>query len=209
MGGIDKVWSQLAGRPVIWYAVAELSPLAAVTVLVVRAEQLPRARNTFAACRPELRMVSGGYERQDSVAAGLAALEEVDVVAVHDAARPFATAELLQTGLDALRDCEGALPVQPIRDTIKRVDEQGSVMETVDRRLLRAAQTPQIFLTHALRVAHQLARDSGRVRTDDASLVEEAGFRVKVFPGLPSNLKITTPDDLDLARWLFERRRRS
>ena len=151
-----------------------------------------------------LTVVAGGTERQDSVALGLSALDEVDIVAVHDAARPLADSGLLDAGIDLLRSCDGAIPVQPVHDTIKRIDRHGAIVETIDRTMLRAAQTPQVFRAQALRTAHEQAVRERRTLTDDASLLEQSGYCVKVFPGSPTNMKITTDYDLHLARLLVK-----
>jgi 2-C-methyl-D-erythritol 4-phosphate cytidylyltransferase len=209
MEGLDKVWEPLAGQPVICHSLAALAPSADQAVLVVRADQVDRARTELQSIAPGLLVVPGGAERQDSVRCGLAAIGEVDVVAVHDAARPLAGAHLLEEALEELRGWDGAVPVQPLHDTVKRIDPDGRILETVDRSMLRAAQTPQAFLAAALREAHELAIRLGRSATDDASLLEQAGFRIRTFPGSPTNIKITTGFDLELARWFMERERRN
>jgi 2-C-methyl-D-erythritol 4-phosphate cytidylyltransferase len=148
--------------------------------------------------------VEGGTERQESVARGLEALPPVDVVAVHDAARPFATAGLLAAGTEALRHGDAAIPVQPIHDTVKRVDRDGMVIGTVDRAALRAAQTPQVFRAAALREVHERVNAGHGPVTDDASMLERAGYRVVTFLGLPENLKITTDFQLSLAQLMVK-----
>lgn len=137
--------------------------------------------------------VAGGTTRSDSVRAGLAAVApEAVIVVVHDAARPLAPAALFTAVVAAVRDgADGAVPGLPVADTLKRVD--GSrVVATVDRDGLVAVQTPQAFRAAALRAAYA----AGGAATDDAALVEAAGGTVVVVPGDPSNLKLTTPEDL-------------
>jgi 2-C-methyl-D-erythritol 4-phosphate cytidylyltransferase len=204
MEGIDKVWADLAGHPIVRHSLIELGPLADATALVVRPDQVERAEIELAGSAPNLTIVPGGAERQDSVARGLERLPPLDVVAVHDAARPLARAGLLRTGIELIQTFDGALPVTPVQDTVKEVDRDGVVVRTLDRSLLRAAQTPQVFRREALLNAHRRARNAGLSGTDDASLVEQAGYRVTVFPGSPANLKITTPDDLRIARLLLQ-----
>ena len=205
MGGADKVWSALAGHPVVWHSLTRLGPRADSICLVVRKDQLQRAMHELRHADGRLRCVAGGPERQDSVANGLEALGTVDIVAVHDVARPLATPQLLELGVNALGHCQGAIPVLPLHDTVKRVDEAGMVLDTVDRGLLRAVQTPQVFVMDSLVGAHQRARLDGRTGTDDASLMEACGYPVTTFPGSPSNLKITTAYDLDIACALLDR----
>ena len=207
MGGVDKVWAPLGAHPVVWYALHRLAPLATATVLVVRADQAARAAD-LASAFPHVIVVPGGAERQHSVANGLAALPLLDIVAVHDAARPFASAALLQRGLACLQPWSGAVPVTSLADTIKTIDEHGRVMSTLDRTRLRAVQTPQLFCTEALRRAHRQGTGAGLAVTDDAALLEAAGFPVYTFDGEVGNFKITTEHDLALARLLAAQRDR-
>jgi 2-C-methyl-D-erythritol 4-phosphate cytidylyltransferase len=150
-------------------------------------------------------VAAGGPTRSASVRAGLAAVSaEAEVIVVHDAARPLATAALFERVVAAVRaGADGAVPGLPVSDTIKVVDPaSGQVVETLDRPGLRAIQTPQAFSAAVLRRAHE----SGGDATDDAALVEAAGGRVVVVDGEPANLKITGPDDLVRAELLLTRR---
>ena len=149
--------------------------------------------------------VPGGLRRQDSVAAGLAALpEEVELVAVHDAARCLVAVADVQRVLAAAREHGAALLAVPVRDTIKRV-RAGEVLETQNRSECWAAQTPQVFRAELLRQALAKARADGVAGTDDAQLVERLGVPVKVVEGSPRNLKITLPEDLAAAEsWLAD-----
>lgn len=138
-------------------------------------------------------VVAGGATRSASVRCGLEVLpEDCDIVVVHDAARPLASAELFAAVVGAVRaGADAAIPGVAVSDTIKRVTD-GQVAETIDRDGLVAVQTPQAFRLHALRAAHA----GGPEATDDAALVEAAAGQVVVVPGDPTNLKITTKDDL-------------
>jgi 2-C-methyl-D-erythritol 4-phosphate cytidylyltransferase len=144
--------------------------------------------------------VPGGPSRSESVRAGLAAVPpEAEIIVVHDAARPLAPAALFQAVVDAVRaGADAAVPALPVVDTLKQVDG-GRVVATVDRDGLVAVQTPQAFRAAALRAAHA----AGGVASDDAALVEAAGGSVVVVPGDPSNLKLTTPEDLAQAAWVM------
>jgi 2-C-methyl-D-erythritol 4-phosphate cytidylyltransferase len=199
MGQIDKVWSPLAGRPVLVHSLARLSPVADATVLVVHPDRLHQARKEISPRFPDVVIVPGGTERQESARLGITALIDVDTVAVHDAARPFAPVTLLEAGARLLSRADGAVPATPVRDTVKAVGEGEIVAGTLDRSPLRAAQTPQLFRLSALRSAHNAAAERRALYTDDAALVEEAGGRIVCFPGEPGNFKITTPWDLYLA----------
>jgi 2-C-methyl-D-erythritol 4-phosphate cytidylyltransferase/2-C-methyl-D-erythritol 2,4-cyclodiphosphate synthase len=140
----------------------------------------------------------GGATRQASVRAGLEALapQKPDIVLVHDAARPFASAALVARAIDAAQKTGAAVPALPVTDTVKSVDRQGFVEATLDRKKLRTVQTPQAFAFAALLEAHRKAAALGREDfTDDASLAEWAGMKVAVFDGEPGNIKITSADD--------------
>ena len=144
--------------------------------------------------------VTGGSTRAGSVAAGLAAVpDDADLIVVHDAARPFATPELVSRVLEALGHASGAVPGVPLTDTVKRVSA-GLVVETPDRSALVAVQTPQGFRADALRRAYAQPAQVLAAATDCASLVEATGGRVAVVEGDPANLKVTTSDDLAEAR---------
>lgn len=142
-------------------------------------------------------MVCGGATRSASVRAGLAAVPmDADIIIVHDAARPLAGVSLFAAVVDAVRTTgvDGAIPVVPVSDTLKRV-EGGRIVETVSRDGLVAIQTPQAFVAEALRAAHT----GGGEATDDAGLLEASGLVVGTVEGDPRNLKLTRPEDLALA----------
>jgi 2-C-methyl-D-erythritol 4-phosphate cytidylyltransferase/2-C-methyl-D-erythritol 2,4-cyclodiphosphate synthase len=144
----------------------------------------------------------GGATRQASVRAGLEALaaRAPDIVLVHDAARPFATRTLIARAVAAARANGAAVPALPISDTVKTVDAAGFVEKTLDRKILRAIQTPQAFAYAPLLAAHRKAAEQGRDDfTDDAALAEWAGMKVSVFAGEAGNIKITEPQDFDRA----------
>ena len=142
--------------------------------------------------------VEGGATRSESVRRGLAVVPaDAEIVVVHDAARPFATAELYAAVIAAVRGgADGAVPGLAVTDTIKIVDDARTVMTTPDRSTLVAVQTPQAFAARALRAAHTGAAEG----TDDAALVEACGGRVVVVTGEPDNRKLTVPEDLAWAR---------
>jgi len=144
--------------------------------------------------------VAGGATRSESVRNGLASVPaDAEIVVVHDAARPLATAALFAAVIDAVSaGADGAIPAVPVTDTIKRVDGE-RVVETLDRSALVAVQTPQAFRADVLRKAHAAGADA----TDDGALVEAAGGRVVVVPGETANIKVTTPHDLRIAEALL------
>jgi 2-C-methyl-D-erythritol 4-phosphate cytidylyltransferase/2-C-methyl-D-erythritol 2,4-cyclodiphosphate synthase len=150
-----------------------------------------------------VRIVPGGPRRQDSVANAFDAVAaDSDVVLVHDAARPFVSADLISRAIDAAAEYGAAIVALPVRDTVKRVERSGAarvVTGTVPRETIYLAQTPQAFRREVLREAVALGR-SGLEATDEAMLAEQAGHAVHVVDGDPANVKITTADDLELAR---------
>ncbi|MDP2410536.1 MAG: bifunctional 2-C-methyl-D-erythritol 4-phosphate cytidylyltransferase/2-C-methyl-D-erythritol 2,4-cyclodiphosphate synthase [Pseudolabrys sp.] len=140
----------------------------------------------------------GGATRQASVRAGLEALlpHKPDIVLIHDAARPFASPALITRAIEAAAQSGAAIPALPVTDTIKRVDSQGRVGETLDRNVMRLVQTPQAFAFDTLLAAHRRAAEAGRDDfSDDAALAEWAGMTVSTFAGEAGNIKITSPED--------------
>lgn len=181
--GGPKQYATVGGRRVLDHSVAAVRSVADGVVLVVAPERVGDPEPSVDA------VVAGGERRSDSVRAGLAALPaEVDVIVVHDAARPLASRRLFETVVDAVRaGADAAVPGLPVADTLRHHDHG-----PVDRAGMVAVQTPQAFAASALRAAHATSPDA----TDDASLVEAAGGSVVVVPGEPANTKITTPEDL-------------
>jgi 2-C-methyl-D-erythritol 4-phosphate cytidylyltransferase/2-C-methyl-D-erythritol 2,4-cyclodiphosphate synthase len=153
--------------------------------------------------------VSGGETRQDSVLAGLMALERKGpaFVLVHDAARPFASPALIARAIDAARKTGAAIPALRVTDTVKIVSPDGSIIGTADRDTLRIVQTPQAFAFAPLIAAHRKAAQAGRSDfTDDAALMEWAGHPVSTFEGESGNFKLTTPEDFMRAETMLQDR---
>lgn len=191
--GAPKQYERLGDRRVLDWSLASARATADGVVLVVPAER---------AAAPEAAdaVVAGGPTRAGSVRAGLAAVPgDADVIVVHDAARPLASAALFEQVVRAVRDgADGAVPGVSLPDTVKAV-AGGAVAETLDRARLVAVQTPQAFRGAVLRRAHEGDPDA----SDDAGLVEAIGGRVVVVPGEIANAKITTHHDLVVARALL------
>jgi 2-C-methyl-D-erythritol 4-phosphate cytidylyltransferase len=193
--GAPKQYEDLLGRRVLDWSLAAAGAECEGVVPVVPADRL--------ADEPAPGAVAGGSTRSGSVRAGLAAVpDDAEIVVVHDAARPLAGPDLFRRTIAAVRaGADAAIPGVPVTDTVKRVDG-GRVTETVDRSRLVAVQTPQAFRADVLRRAHAGDPEA----TDDAALVESAGGTVVVVEGDPRNLKITSPDDLVVARALLAER---
>ena len=198
-GDLPKQYREIAGEPVLRRSLrlfAQNPRIDAVQPVIH-----PHDHRLFAEAADQLavlRPVHGGATRQASVRAGLEALASngPDIVLVHDAARPFASPALLARAIDAVANADGAVPGIPLSDTVKAVDAQGSVVETLDRARLRIVQTPQAFRYRALLDAHRRAAEQGRDGfSDDAALAEWAGLKVSVFEGEPGNIKLTRAED--------------
>jgi 2-C-methyl-D-erythritol 4-phosphate cytidylyltransferase len=195
----------LAGSTLLGHAVARALAVREVDHVVIVAPASHHGEAGVVAsrsARPEaVVVVTGGAERTDSVAAGLAALWETDrIVLVHDAARALAPPSLFTRLVWEVRSGHPAVvPGVPVADTIKQVDAEGDVVSTLERGALRAIQTPQAFLREVLEQAHAGAHKA----TDDAALVERTGVRVRVVAGDAAAFKITTPSDLAAAERLL------
>jgi 2-C-methyl-D-erythritol 4-phosphate cytidylyltransferase len=151
-------------------------------------------------------LVPGGRTRQESVRLGLGAVpRSADLVLCHDAARPLATPELFRRVVQGLRGMEGCVPVVPSPDTVKMV-QAGRVVRTLPRAQVSLAQTPQAFVLSTLLEAHARALREGEEGTDDAMLVEAAGYAVAAVEGEVDNFKITTPEDLRRAEQVLAER---
>ncbi len=202
-----KQYLGLGGAPLLVHTLRALGRARGVAgaIVVVPAERVEATRRLLRRFRVPrlLEVVAGGAERQESVWRGLqAAPADIGWVVVHDAVRPFIDTALVERVLAAARRHGAATCGVPVRETVKRVKES-VVQATLDREGLWLAQTPQAFSRALLWEAHEKARRDGYTGTDDAVLVERLGARVAMVPGLPQNLKITTPEDLKAARlWM-------
>lgn len=200
---IPKALMTLGGTTIVARAVQRASSAASVSsVVVVAPPGWEAAVRELVIASPVDAVVAGGATRQASVRAGLSVVaSEVVQVICHDAARALASPGLFERALDALEGWDGVVPVLPMTDTVKRLRD-GAIEWTEPRESLALAQTPQAFAAAALREAHERALRDGFDGTDDAMLLERAGYRVRAIEGEPTNLKITTPQDIRLAEAL-------
>lgn len=211
MQGTDKIMTLLDGEPVISRTVRSFQECAAIKqiVIVTRADLVAEIRtlcqeNGFSKV---IAVVTGGENRQESVALGLAHVPEATThAAVHDGARPLVSGTVIEAAVNKAVQTGAAAPAVPVKDTVK-VAKGGLVMETPDRSALFAVQTPQVFDVDLLRGAINNARENGLVLTDDCSAVEKLGMRVHLVQGSEENIKITTPLDLWVAEGILKRRR--
>jgi len=196
---------QLGGRTVLQRSVDAFDRSGRVHEIIVTVppELLSSGTLNLTTAGTPLRIVAGGARRQDSVANGVeAAGDRADIVVVHDAARPFVSGTLIARTIDAAAEHGAAIAAVVARDTVKRASEDGTlVRETLPRETIHLAQTPQAFRRHVLDAVLALAR-RGDNATDEATLAEQAGHAVRLVEGEPTNIKITTAEDLTLARIL-------
>ena len=206
MGDIDKIFAPLGGEPLIMRSTRAFQECPAIgqIIVVLSGEHVDKCEHL--AGKGDWSKVSdvcaGGERRQDSVTAGLKLVKKCDWVIVHDGARPLATVDLIERGLAAAQETGAAVAAVRVIDTIKVVDDNEIVYETPPRKSLRAVQTPQVFRYDIIMKSYEQAKGYA---TDDASLVEQAGYEVKLYPGSYDNIKVTTPADLELAGILLKK----
>ena len=208
MGGVEKTFAPLLGRVMVSYSLRAMedAPELDHIVLVVAPESVGKGESLVSSmglCKVAAVCV-GGATRRASVLAGLNAAPENEITLVHDGARPCVTPELIARGVEAAREYGAAIPAVPVQDTIKEAGQGGLVVNTPDRSMLYAAQTPQAFPTDLLKRAHTEAPPD--LLLDDASLFEALAWPVHIFEGDPSNLKVTTPIDVAFAEAVLRRR---
>jgi 2-C-methyl-D-erythritol 4-phosphate cytidylyltransferase len=209
MGGADKIFAALMGRPLLAWSLGAFNRCDDIDaiVIVTAPGSVERVGHFVREWRfaKVTAVVAGGAARQDSVRAGIDAAPGAAIIAVHDAARPLVTPELISRGVALARERGAALCAVPARDTVKEVDGDPPVVRaTPDRARMWLAQTPQVFDRKLLLEAHTAA--SSASATDDAALVEALGHAVYVYEGDATNIKITTPDDLVIAEALLRER---
>ncbi|MBI4298708.1 MAG: 2-C-methyl-D-erythritol 4-phosphate cytidylyltransferase [Chloroflexi bacterium] len=204
MGGKDKAFVELLGRPLLAHSLEalHLCPQVKTIVLVLGDHNLEQGREMISKGRwPKVSQICrGGPRRQDSVREGLERLPDCEWVIVHDGARPCLGEELIQRGLLAALETGAAVAAVPVKDTIKLSDGNDFVTSTPPRDKFWYVQTPQIFRRELLMEAHLKIQDTV---TDDASMLEMLGYRVKLFLGSYDNVKVTTPEDLLVAKALL------
>lgn len=210
MGGARKPFLTLSGEPLLVHALRPFlaTPDVVAVAVAVSPGDLDEARAWVEGLDPRIRVVAGGRTRSDSVAEAVVALPvPLDVILVHDAARPLVTTGAIRRCIEAAAAGEGAVAGWPATDTLKEVDASGRIVRTPERTRIWHAQTPQGFPAEILRSA--LSHPGLRAgATDDASLVEALGTSVRMVEGSPDNLKVTRPGDLPVAELLLALRRR-
>lgn len=206
MEGRDKILTNLAGIPVLARTLRALDscPLVTEIIVVTREDLIVPVADLCVQCgiQKASKIIRGGDERIHSVTLGVNEVgEDIDLIAIHDGARPFPSQKLLEEVIQTAAKTGAAAPAIPLIDTIKRAEE-GIVTETVDRSQLWAVQTPQVFEAGLIKAALKQAMDDKAILTDDCSAVERLGMKVTLTAGTRENMKITTPFDLVLGSFI-------
>ena len=206
--GCNKLFLPLAGQMILKRTVSLFSLHPQVDhIYLVFSQEDWRSIHLFAN-DVKITLVEGGTKRQDSVDHALQAItqqsKEIDIVLVHDGARPFCSPTLISQIIEQTQITGAVIPVTPLKDTIRKIDKRG--MALLDRSVLYATQTPQGFRFSLLQEANEYAKSHQLQVTDDASLVEQLGHPVTTILGEEDNLKITTPNDLVYASFLLQQK---
>ncbi len=207
---VDKLWLEVAGRPVVAHTWKQFNDAASVDeiILVVRdgmQEEFQKLALEYKFQKP-FRLVIGGAERQDSVWNGLEALSpKTEIVAIQDAARPCTTAQLIADTIQAARETGAAVAAQPVTDTIKETADGKIISRTVDRSKLWSVQTPQTFRVEVIRQAIATAREKNLILTDDTAACELIGQPVRLVKSNSPNPKVTVPADLPFVESLLKK----
>jgi 2-C-methyl-D-erythritol 4-phosphate cytidylyltransferase len=208
-----KQFLNLDGRPVLAVTLEKFqtSPVIDYITLVTPKQDVEYARKEIVEAyglAKVKKVIAGGDRRQDSVRLGLEALKGHDgLVLIHDGVRPLVSADLIFRVIDAAKAHRAVITALPAKETVKEVDKNALVVKTYDRKKTWLVQTPQAFRYEDILEAHHRAIQEGwEETTDDALLMEKMGIPVKVIEGLGDNIKVTVPQDLELARFLLKRR---
>ncbi len=213
----NKPFFILAGKPIIIWTLELLQSISEIDEIipVVKEDDILTAAELIDAygIRKVKQIMPGGKERQDSVYNGLRAVSDKgSLVLIHDGGRPFADADIVTSAIRGVGEWEGVVAGVPVKDTIKEASscagasgaDETIVRLTLERNVLYAIQTPQVFPYNVIREAHEKARSEQFYGTDDASLVERCGGRIKIVKGSYCNIKITTPEDIFIAEALLK-----
>ena len=203
---VQKQFLLIKEKPVLYYTLNafETSSLISEIVLVTGKEEIEYCRQEIVekyGFQKVCKIVAGGKERYHSVYHGIQAIDEADYVFIHDGARPFVDGETIERVCDAVKEYQAGVVGMPVKDTIKISDEEGFAAQTPDRRKVWQVQTPQTFEYHLIKEAYEkLIVEEPEGITDDAMVVETmTNHKVKLVEGSYRNIKITTPEDLDIA----------
>jgi len=206
---LRKQYLELEGLPILarTLTVFDACDLVDGIFLVIPAEDIEYCRANVLdplSLTKSIQLISGGIKRQDSVYNGLKAVDRrYRIIVIHDGVRPFLNPEHLVRCIESAKKYGACILGVPAYDTLKRVDSSDRILDTLPRENVWLAQTPQAFHYDVIKEAHENARRDGYTGTDDASLVERTGERVKIINGSRNNIKITRPEDLAIAKYLL------
>ena len=207
-----KPYLSLLDKPILAHTLLsfEQCPHINEVVLIVAEDEIDYCKTSIVEpfkIRKVNKIIAGGPKRQDSVWEGLKTLnDDCELVMIHDGVRPFVSQEILKKSVHETANSGATVVAVPVKDTIKIVSMKAEVLETIDRSRIWAVQTPQTFTRDVLKRAYEKAYNDRFYGTDDASLVERLGVKVKIIPGSYDNIKITTPGDLALGEAILRRR---
>ena len=210
---IPKQFLMLGDVPLLLHSLQVFERAACISqvILVVPKDERERTLSEIIArygIKKVVKIVAGGATRQESVYHGLQETDsEAEVVVVHDAVRPFVTEDLIERSIAAAQHSGGAIVAVPMKETVKQVGPDGHILHTVDRAQLWLAQTPQTFRRALLMEGYRKAEYDGFQATDEAAVMERLGHKVAIVPGRWDNIKITTPEDFQMAEAILAGRR--
>ena len=210
---LPKQFLDLEGRPLLAITLEKFQICSAIDGIILVAPQ-----SAVEYCRNEIverhnltkveKVVAGGERRQDSVRLGIEASGgQYELVVIHDGVRPLVTHDLIERAVEAAQEHRAVITGLPAKETVKEIDENALVMKTYDRQRVYLVQTPQVFRYEDILMAHRRAVEEDLEEvTDDALLVEKVGIPIKVVEGSEDNIKVTTPQDLELVKFLLGRK---
>ena len=208
MGGADKQLITIHGMPTLAHTLLQFSKAESIDEVLVVTK--PESILTVGDMVREFgiskvsHIIPGGETRQDSVRCGLSYVANDRLVAIHDGARPFISVEKIDELVAAAHEYGAAAPGVIPKDTVKAVNSDNIVKDTIDRNTLRLIQTPQVFYADVLKLAYERAKTAGFVGTDDCSVAEHSGIDIRIIDGEYTNIKVTTPEDLPTAEAIYD-----
>ena len=203
---ISKQFIEIKGKPIIYYTIKKFNDNKKIDdiVVVLSQEEIEYFKENILK-KYDLKVdkiVIGGAERQDSVYNALKSIDDTDIVLIHDGARPIISNNIIDEGIKYARIYGAAAPGVMPKDTIKVKNEENFSINTPDRSTLVAIQTPQVFKYENILKCHEKVKENGDIVTDDTMVAEKYGYKVYLYDGEYTNIKITTPDDIILAERL-------
>lgn len=200
----NKVFLTLMGRTILEHTVDVFEKAQIIDEIVVVTNDTEECQKLLSGCKKVAAVVCGGATRQESVKNGLMSASG-DYAVIHDGARALIRENEIEAAIDAAIKYGASAVGVKSKDTLKKADEKGFILKTVDREYIYNIQTPQVFKLEEIKRMHIMAEDAGF--TDDCALAESFGVRIKIVEGSYDNIKITTPDDLEIAEKILRNRR--